>query len=595
MVLGCNVPLVLCHAFLRLPPKKIVIGGKSGCTIRDTDPIVNGFDFGICSVTQKPCKGCIKLTSWQNYKEDIDIEGARALTATSIIPCCLGGVVSFVKSGQMKVNKVTNGAERAKSEHGEACEEKAKLQVAKVSFNSDYDICSDDYCLIWEKRDKDGNVIERKTQSESDYIKTYVLEDAGNYYHWLNKRTNPLDKVKFKPDPIPVTFAGAERVVLKAFFNTVSDKKFGSVPKIRAIHKRGDKEKYEFETVSVAKKSDDTYEAVVQSTNWPFEERIKYISRFELLFEYSEDGQTWLKAGTTRNTLYITWRKPLYDKFDKEDDENVDLIDMQIINTKTKRKLMLETLLWLGCTNAPDKKLLPKDEEDVVRSIFAPFKNKRVIRTREGTQYLNINWSKEGLGYWRGKSAIGGDPDFRSLRSVRYLLQYGEARCGEWSDFFLHLLLTQGISVNKDKDRCAIVTDYINTSKLNDLSINRLRNSSVVFTVKDAIFTKNSQNTKEYVIKGKSEAKGNDDAQPYFADHVWVYFRQKFFLDPSYGIMFEEKESTIEEYCKKCITSIFMEKGDSKEYAFIYSAQLKGFILFKDFHNYIVPSHRKLF
>ena len=298
-------------------PQKIVIGGKSGCTIRDTDPIVNGFDFGICSVTQKPCKGCIKLTSWQNYKEDIDIEGASALTATSIIPCCLGGVVSFVKSGQMKVNKVTNGAERAKSEHGEACEEKAKLQVAKVSFNSDYDICSDDYGLIWEKRDKDGNVIERKTQSESDYIKTYVLEDAGNYYHWLNKRTNPLDKVKFKPDPIPVTFAGAERVVLKVFFNTVSDKKFGSVPKIRAIHKTGDKEKYEFETVSVAKKSDDTYEAVVQSTNWPFDERIKYISRFELLFEYSEDRQTWLKAGTTRNTLYITWRKPLYDKFDK--------------------------------------------------------------------------------------------------------------------------------------------------------------------------------------------------------------------------------------------------------------------------------------
>ena len=89
---------------------------------------------------------------------------------------------------------------------------------------------------------------------------------------------------------------------------------------------------------------------------------------------------------------------------------------------------MLETLLWLGCTNAPDKELLPKDEEDVVRSI----KNKRVIRVREGdTRYLNINWSTEGLGYWRGKSAIEGDPDFGYLRSVRYLLQYGEARCGD--------------------------------------------------------------------------------------------------------------------------------------------------------------------
>ena len=92
---------------------------------------------------------------------------------------------------------------------------------------------------------------------------------------------------------------------------------------------------------------------------------------------------------------------------------------------------MFETLLWLGCTNAPDKKLLPKDEEAVVRSIFVPFKNKSVIRAREGTQYLNTDWSTEGLGYWRGKSAIGDDPDFGYLRSVRYLLQYGEARCGD--------------------------------------------------------------------------------------------------------------------------------------------------------------------
>ncbi|WP_225969406.1 DUF4280 domain-containing protein, partial [Treponema pedis] len=197
-------------------PKKIQIGGKSVCTVKDNAPVVNGFDFIMCSVTQKPCKGCINLTGWQNYKADLEIDGANALSESSVIPCALGGLISFARSGQRGANKVTNGAERAKSEHGDACEEKANLQIAKVSFGSGYDICSDDYGVIWEKKDKGGNVQEVKNQTESDYIKTYVLEDEGEYYHWLNKRTNPLDSVKFKPELLPVTFSGIEPVIFKA-------------------------------------------------------------------------------------------------------------------------------------------------------------------------------------------------------------------------------------------------------------------------------------------------------------------------------------------------------------------------------------------
>ncbi|WP_038106603.1 hypothetical protein, partial [Treponema pedis] len=423
--------------------------------------------------------------------------------------------------------------------------------------------------------------------------------------------TNPLDSVKFKPELLPVTFSGIEPVIFKAVLRTVSEKKFERIPQIRVRHKTAGMDKYEFETVSVAKKGEDSYEAVIRSTNWPFEDRIACIDKFELLFEYSEDGQQWLKAGTTRNRLYITWREPLYTKFYKDDDESNDLIDMQMPSIVKGKWLINESLLWLGCTNAPTDKLLPEDEDAIVRSIFVPFESKKVIRAREGTEYLNIDWSKEGLGYWRGISTAenpikgGNDPRSRMFydkiknehipRGVRTLLSYGEARCGEWTDFFLHLLLTQGIDVDEDRDSCAIVTDYRDASKLNDLGINRLRNRSVVFTVKDAIFTKNSKNIKEYIIKGKSEAKGNDDAQPYFADHVFVYFRQKFFLDPSYGVKFEEKDSTVKEYCKKCITSIFLEDRKRDEYVFIYSYKMNGFIIFDDLYNYIVPSHSKLF
>ncbi|UTC66612.1 MULTISPECIES: DUF4280 domain-containing protein [unclassified Treponema] len=583
----CTVGSLPCR--ITTTPKKIRIGGKSGCTVRDIDPIVNWFDFGVCSVTQKPCKGCIKLTAWQNYKKDIEIEGANALTEQSVIPCGLGGVISFVQSGQIKANKVTNGAERAKSEHGDACEENAKLQISCVSFGTAYDICSDDYGLIWEKKDKEGNVIESKEQAESDYIKTYILEDGGEYYHWLNKRTNPSDAVKFKPDPLPVTFSGIEPVILKAVLRTVSDKKLERMPQIRVRHKTAGRDKYEFETVSVEKKGSDSYEAVIRSTNWPFEDRIACIGKFELLFEYSEDGRTWLKAGTTRNRLYITWREPLYDSFyDKT---------LALSSSDKEDKLIHESLLWLGCTNAPTDKLLPKDEETVVRSIFVPFESKRVTRAREGTEYLNIDWSKEGLGYWRGRSAVGGDTAFRALRSVRYLLQYGEARCGEWTDFFLHLLLTQGIDVDEDRDRCAIQTNFFSTYKLNYVSSEK----SYEFSVKDARFTLDKTEPHKYITQGDSEGQGNKQTQPTFGDHVWVYFKGKFFLDPSYGKKYREEESTLKHYLEDNLNDMFMRLDSKENYRIpmMINKEYNGYVapisyIFKDLNNFILCNHTEL-
>ena len=581
---------------LKTLPKKIVIGGKAGCTIKDNDPITNEFNFGVCSLTQKPCSSLIKLLEWQNAKEDLKIEGASALSEESTIFCAQGGKITFKHSGQFQKNKVTTGAEKAKSEYGKASEEKAKLQVTKVAFETSYDICSDDYGLLYEEKNEKGEVIATKSQDESYYIKTYILEDEGEYYHWLNKRNNPLDDKKYKPDVLPITFASEEPIGLKAILRVVSDKKCDSTPQVRVTHKTRDKKKYKFKTFSVKPLDDQQYEVVVVSTNLPFEGTIKYLEIFELLFEYSEDGKTWVSAGTSRNTLYVTWKCPLFEYFSTKEDDSL-LNNIQIVSRITKKRNILETLLWLGCANGKGK-----DEETIVKNIFLPFEGRLVTRAREGTSYLNFNWCDEGLGYWRGISNNDNPIRDKNMteynmfydkpnkefihRGLRTLLSYGEARCGEWTEFLKHILLVQGIPINDKKETFIIVIDGVKPTKVNDPTIIRFRKPSISFTVKDAVFVKNIQNIKEFIIEGKSEAQGNKDAQAYFGDHIFMYFREKFFMDPSYGILLKEKESNLEGYCKKCITSVFLKDKSCDEYVILLE-KCQGFVVCDNLHNYI--------
>ena len=590
----CSFGSMPCN--LKTSPKKIVIGGKAGCTIKDNDPITNEFNFGVCSLTQKPCSSLIKLLEWQNAKEDLKIEGASALSEESTIFCAQGGKITFKHSGQFQKNKVTTGAEKAKSEYGKASEEKAKLQVTKVAFETSYDICSDDYGLLYEEKNEKGEVIATKSQDESYYIKTYILEDEGEYYHWLNKRNNPLDDKKYKPDVLPITFASEEPIGLKAILRVVSDKKCDSTPQVRVTHKTRDKKKYKFKTFSVKPLDDQQYEVVVVSTNLPFEGTIKYLEIFELLFEYSEDGKTWVSAGTSRNTLYVTWKCPLFEYFSTKEDDSL-LNNIQIVSRITKKRNILETLLWLGCANGKGK-----DEETIVKNIFLPFEGRLVTRAREGTSYLNFNWCDEGLGYWRGISNNDNPIRDKNMteynmfydkpnkefihRGLRTLLSYGEARCGEWTEFLKHILLVQGIPINDKKETFIIVIDGVKPTKVNDPTIIRFRKPSISFTVKDAVFVKNIQNIKEFIIEGKSEAQGNKDAQAYFGNHIFMYFREKFFMDPSYGILLKEKESNLEGYCKKCITSVFLKDKSCDEYVILLE-KCQGFVVCDNLHNYI--------
>lgn len=147
------------------------------------------------------------------------------------------------------------------------------------------------------------------------------------------------------------------------------------------------------------------------------------------------------------------------------------------------------------------------------------------------------------MGYWRGHSVLYATTLFANQRSLRFLLKYGEARCGEWSELFLHLLLAQGIEVDLNNDTCAIAceTTKQNIIKRYDIDFYPYKSDILKyrqyglpeeFTVAKATFVKNKQNFNEYIKEGGSAAQGNKNAQSSFGDHIWVYFRNKLFLTP---------------------------------------------------------------
>lgn len=85
---------------MRASPKILSYGGKCICTIADNIPILNCFDFGLCSLTQQPCKGSIHLLQWIDFKKDFTIDGKQVLLDKSNINCAIGGKISFIQSGQ---------------------------------------------------------------------------------------------------------------------------------------------------------------------------------------------------------------------------------------------------------------------------------------------------------------------------------------------------------------------------------------------------------------------------------------------------------------------------------------------------------------
>ena len=592
---------------------------KNICAVTDDDPKKNNFNFGFCKAMQKPCVGCIQLLKWENYKKNAVIgeEEAFALLDKSTIKCTKGGIISFEDTGQEGDERLITGL----IIYGEEAVENSKLQLTKVAYHTTYDICSDDLGLLFEEKDDDGNVISVKNQKDSNYIKTYILEDEGEYYHWLHIRHNENDASAVKPPIIPITFASNETIKLKAILSLQSKENINKekiqirVTQIVEMRKK-DSVSYNFKVTSFKQsdKNKNEYEVEVESTNLPYKDTIRYFETFELLFEYSENGKNWYRAGTCKSTLYLTWKNIIHNNFPKS---------VVMKSAYTGKLLILETLLWLGCKQA--NKLGNthtnniQNEEKILDSIFEIFKTRRIIRARENTSYLTEKLMNNSLGYWRKECNAGTEEEENELknkRSLHFLLKKGDGRCQEWCNFLTTILLCQGINsyelvyigvaLEEKNDIDSLVKDgatYDEIKKLikkwhpnlpdsyeppiNYTFFNKeselLKDKSlssyipIFIMMKDCEFISGKYDfeSKEFIEQStevnaignsrikKSRAQGNDDATNVFNDHVFMrHLSTKRFYDPSYGISFKKEESNFIKYINIMVDGLLFFKPD---------------------------------
>jgi hypothetical protein len=97
-IMLCDKGTIPCK--MKASKKVLTFNGVYSCSTIDKDPILNAIDFGICSITQKPCKSCISLLEWVDFKKDFTIEKKNALIDKSYINCMMGGKIQFLNSGQ---------------------------------------------------------------------------------------------------------------------------------------------------------------------------------------------------------------------------------------------------------------------------------------------------------------------------------------------------------------------------------------------------------------------------------------------------------------------------------------------------------------
>jgi hypothetical protein len=86
---------------LVIPARSVSIGGKPMANANDKGPLINQLNFGVCSLTQKPCLATIQPLQWLDVKRNVEVAGAPALLDCSKLPCALGGLITFDHSGQL--------------------------------------------------------------------------------------------------------------------------------------------------------------------------------------------------------------------------------------------------------------------------------------------------------------------------------------------------------------------------------------------------------------------------------------------------------------------------------------------------------------
>ncbi len=419
--------------------------------------------------------------------------------------------------------------------------------LEKIAVNTTYDVCNDGI---------NGN---------SNLSTSWILEEGGDKkYHWLRRRTSQSDIDK--PTPLPITLHSNEYFRFTATFKTTLPIK-GNI-QINVSDSMG---KYTFpaQVKTGGAGKDEVFILQFNSDNLPYANLIRYFENFELIFTYSNGENTSIPVGKAQFRYYLTWKKPIVASFDGGFNSSP---SMQLIY-KGKDQIC-ETLLWLGCSKAGTLATID-NEQAILDKVFAYYASLRVVRSRESSKYLSVDLRNQGLGYWRGASAIQADQAamerFANRRGLRILLSDGEARCGEWTSFFQHVLLAIGVNVGRTNECTYAVCTHLGIlspgTKIVDPQAQQYysfttRNYSsnpfysYEFAVKDAMQVIENNNL---VIKGQSKAQGNDNAQPTFADHIWFYYPAvgKFY-DASYGKSLNRTNSKLSNYCTQNLNSIVL-------------------------------------
>jgi hypothetical protein len=399
------------------------------------------------------------------------------------------------------------------------------IELQKVRVTTDYNVCHD------------------ATLSSDEFENFWMLEHAGEYWQWLKTglRTT-LDKDN-KPEIIPITLSGNNQLEFTAVFNVLNP--LASAPKIKVTNKAG----YTF--LQQDGSASGEFTLVFQAENTPLDGNIELFEQFDLTFEYSIDGgSTWNPLGLAQFCLYLTWKQTV-------------ALGYTVRCSKDKQLYVLESLLWIGCKQAKGR--INDDEATVLEKVFENFTSLKVVRCREGkmrpnnTPYFNVDYTTIGLGYWRDNSSLIGR-FARTGRDATVLLNYGEARCGEWTDLFLTICTAMGATLIPGRDTLAITSTNLNLGGVSSTSPDHINRESMIFCVKNASIAKINDYNNAYFgsdISGQSRAQGNDNAQPVFQDHIWFcYNKDNRFFDASYGIKFTPANSKIKNYSSTALSGI---------------------------------------
>ncbi|MBQ4820625.1 PAAR-like protein [Aquimarina sp. MMG016] len=459
-----------------------------------------------------------------------------------------GLVVTKAKPKKKKGDKegVGNGTGAALSlvegpSSSSSSSETSKLKLTKITFDTKYDVCSDD---------------------AENFDDIYVLEDEDGYYHYMLDRSIPDNAITKKPKNIPIMFSSRDIISFTATIELEDPSDpLAKTPDIRVIDKSG---AYLFNIVKGATNS--KFAIIVSSTNVPYAGTVEYFKDFELVFEYSEDGVNWINLGQSVNRLYITLKNPEYSKA---------LPDFQFTDAKNKRSIPIitESLLWWGCKQAKGL----DDEELILDEVFKLFETKKVLRAREGTSYLRTNLNTKGLGYWRNRTSfIGTKPKYPLImplprgRGLGELLRDGEGRCGEFSLLLTAIMLAQGIT---SVSPYAFKTSQFTSLNPNQWpSYNENLDNNIPKTFFPTVFlvkgwkTNDPKAPKEISTSG-NKAQGNSFPLHFFWDHVYTVFRKGSkikYYDPSYGIKgntyFSSEREVLAQYAKDAIEGVVLVK-----------------------------------